>query len=398
MTFNYSLYNDPYFFNMNYVSNTNVMDDVVYQYSSSLYNLNNAIANKSNSLLILDKDYSLLPMAVRHISSDSTSYIIERPPFRIPVDYSVSKSYKNRRNVRALADAYVWVPWTISKITVEPNLAYGVQFELYFNDKSIDSLEDGLIPCYFPNCSNGSVCMGQDNLSVGGLTTKSPILDIYNFYFNSYFSGWNSDLGIRVEGMDYFKDIKQDLVSSKNAPSNFERFIDTNGWRYTNTETHKNFIYLMSKLDLNTTLGFVSHLKSINFNKPSGFQRPEGYRYTVERIINDSQSFSLPIDEYLNYNSYYYMRQIPGLLEAYGHRNDINSFSNARTNVTITNYNTDVGIASNVDNPFIISQIYLNHFAQKDDENLRNLNITLDYSLIEPYMNLKDGYSDANTN
>ena len=167
---------------MNYVSNTNVMYDVVYQYSSSLYNLNNAIINKSNSLLILDKDYSLLPMAVRHISSDSKSYIIERPPFRIPVDYSVSKSYKNRRNVRALADAYVWVPLTISKITVEPNLAYGVQFELYFNDKSIDSLEDGLIPCYFPNCSNGSVCMGQDNLSVGGLTTKSPILDIYNFY------------------------------------------------------------------------------------------------------------------------------------------------------------------------------------------------------------------------
>jgi hypothetical protein len=308
------------------------MDTIIHQYSTSLYDFNAAIANTSNSLSTSDKDYSLLPMAVRYASSDSKFYIIERPPFRLPVDFSLSKSYKKRKTIKSLKDAYVWVPWSLSKINVTNQ---GVEFELYFNDKSIDSVSDYLIPCYFPNCSNGAVCMGEDSLHSSGLTIDSPILELYNFYFNSYFSGWNSDLGISVQGMEYFDDIKEDLISLKDAPSNLETFMDTNGYSFTNTEIHKNFIYLMSKLDLNTTLGFVSHLKNIDFKKPSGFQRPEGYRYTVERIIKDFQSFSLPIDEYLNYNSYYYMRQSPGLLEAYGHRNDIDSFSNARTNLSI---------------------------------------------------------------
>jgi len=390
--FNYSLYNNPYLFNLNYVSSTNVMDNVIHQYSTSLYNLNAAIANKSNSLLVLDKDYSLLPMAVRHVSSDSTCYIIERPPFQIPVDFSVSKSYKHRKTVKALNDAYVWVPWSVSKISVTN---HGIQFELYFNDKSIDSVSDYLIPCYFPNCSSGAVCMGQDSPHSVGLTPDSSILDLYNFYFNSYFAGWNSDLGIQVQGLDYFDDIKDDLVSTKNAPSNLERFIDTNGYRFTNTETHKNFIYLMSKLDLNTTLGFVSHLKNLAAKRYGD----TGYRHEVQNIIKHSKPFSLPVEDFLHSNSYYYMRQVPGLLESYGSKNDSKSFSSIRTNVTITNYpNTDDFILrAHIDNPFIISQVYLNHFSKKDDTTF-NHNITLDYSLIEPYIVLNDRHSDVNAN
>jgi hypothetical protein len=393
ISFNYSLYNNPYLFNLNYISSTNMMDSVVYQYSSSIFNLNSAIVNNSNSLLIVDKDYSLLPMAVRYISSDSNSYIIERPPFRIPVDYSVSKSYKHRKSVKALSDAYVWVPWTVSKITLDRR-SNGVQFELYFNDKSIESISDHLIPCYFPNCSNGSVCMGQDTLSSVGLTTKSNILDIYNFYFNSYFSGWNSDLGIRVEGLEYFKDIKQDLISSKYAPASFEKFINTNGWAFSNTEIHKNFIYLMSKIDLHSTLGFISHLKNIASERYTSI----GYRYEVSKIITNNKVFSLPVDEYINYNSYYYMRQIPSLFQSYGYTSSPQTFSEVRTNVTINNFSNDINLNSHIDNPFIISQVYLNHYSQKDQNVLGNQNITLDYSIIEPYLTLKDGLSDVNAN
>jgi hypothetical protein len=395
IAFNYSLYNNPYLFNLSYVSLANVANNVVYQYSTSLFNLNTAIASKSNSLLVTDKDYSLLPMAVRYISSDSRSYIIERPPFRIPVDYSVSKSYKHRKSVKALANAYVWVPWTISKITLDPSLSNSVQFELYFNDVSINSVSDNLIPCYFPNCSNGSVCMGQDTLNSAGLTTKSSILDIYNFYFNSYFSGWNSDLGIRVEGLEYFKDIKQDLIAAKNAPSTFEKFINTNAWGFNNTETHKNFIYLMSKIDLHTTLGFISHLKNIVAQRNSSI----AYRYSLSNIMKHTKSFSLPVDDYINHNSYYYMRQIPSLLESYGHSNTHETFSNTRTNVTIANFSSNVHLTSHIDNPFIISQVYLNHYSKKDDQNsFHTENITLDYSLIEPYIVLKNEVSNVNAN
>ena len=387
--FNYSLYNNPYLFNLNYVASTTLLDSVVYQYSTSLFNLNAAIANSSNSLLVINKDYSLLPMAVRHTSSDSTCYIIERPPFQIPVDFSISKSYKNRKTVKALSDAYVWVPWSVSKLTIANG---GVQFELYFNDQSIDSLSDYLIPCYFPNCSSGNVCMGADSIQSVGLNSQSSILDLYNFYFNSYFSGWNTDLGIVVQGMEYFNNIQEDIVSSKNAPSNLETFMNTNGYRFTNKETHKNFIYLMSKLDLTTTLGFVSHLKKIAVKKHSD----TGYRYEVQKIIKDSKPFALPVEDYINSNSYYYMRQVPGLLQSYGNKNDHKSFSNTRTNVTITNHPSDVDVNHDIDNPFIISQVYLNHFSKKDETNVYSQNITLDYSLIEPYTTFKDRHSDAN--
>jgi len=392
--FNYSLYNNPYLFNLNYVSSTNIMHDVIHQYSTSLYDFNAAIAKTSNFLVNSDKDYSLLPMAVRYASSDSKLYIIERPPFRIPVDFSLSKSYKKRKTVKSLKDAYVWVPWSLSKINVTNQ---GVEFELYFNDKSIDSVSDYLIPCYFPNSSNGAICMGQDSLHSVGLTVDSPILELYNFYFNSYFSGWNSDLGILVQGMEYFDDIKEDLISLKDAPSNLETFMDTNGYSFTNTEIHKNFIYLMSKLDLNTTLGFVSYLKEITAKK----HRSTGYRYELETIIKNSKSFSLPVDNFLNSNqAYYYMRQVPGLLESYGHRNDYKSFSTIRTNVTITNHPTGdaYNIYAHIDNPFIISQVYLNHFSKKDNLDFHNQNITLDYSLIEPYIVLNDRQSNANAN
>jgi len=390
--FNYSLYNDPYLFNLNYVSGTNVMDNIIYQYSTSLYNLKAAVANNSNSSLILDKDYSLLPMAVRHVSSDATCYIIERPPFQIPVDFSLSKSYKHRKSVKALNNAYVWVPWTVSKITRNSN--NGIQFDLYFNDKSIDSVSDYLIPCYFPNCSSGSVCMGQDNPGSVGLTSDSPILDLYNFYFNSYFAGWNSDLGISVQGMDYFDDIKQDLISSKNAPSNLERFMDTNGYRFTTAETHKNFIYLMSNIDLNATLGFVSHIKNIALKRHS----TTGYRYEVQNIIKHSKSFSFPIQDLITGNRYYYMKQIPSLLQSYGYKNDNKSFSDTRTNVTITNCKDSFNAYSHVNNPFIISQVYLNHFSKKDQNLSHAQDITLDYSLIEPYTILEDRPSDVNAN
>ena len=370
------------------------MHDVIHQYSTSLYDFNAAIANTSNFLVNSDKDYSLLPMAVRYASSDSKLYIIERPPFRIPVDFSLSKSYKKRKTVKSLKDAYVWVPWSLSKINVTNQ---GVEFELYFNDKSIDSVSDYLIPCYFPNSSSGAICMGQDSLHSVGLTVDSPILELYNFYFNSYFSGWNSDLGILVQGMEYFDDIKEDLISLKDAPSNLETFMDTNGYSFTNTEIHKNFIYLMSKLDLNTTLGFVSYLKEITAKK----HRSKGYRYELETIIKNSKSFSLPVDNFLNSNqAYYYMRQVPGLLESYGHRNDYKSFSTIRTNVTITNHPTGdaYNIYAHINNPFIISQVYLNHFSKKDNLDFHNQNITLDYSLIEPYIVLNDRQSNANAN
>ena len=94
------------------------------------------------------------------------------------------------------------------------------------------------------------------------------------------------------------------------------------------------------------------------------------------------------------------MRQVPGLLESYGHRNDYKSFSTIRTNVTITNHPTGdaYNIYAHINNPFIISQVYLNHFSKKDNLDFHNQNITLDYSLIEPYIVLNDRQSNANAN
>ncbi len=401
-SFNYSLYNNPYIFNLNFTGTTSVVDTKIYQYHTSLYNLDSAVLNSSNSQ-IKEEDFKLLPMAIRYLSDDRNTFIVERPPFRIPIDFSTSKSYRSRKSIRALSNGYVWVPWTLAKITLNPSVSYAISFDLYFNDRSVASLDDTLIACYFPNSSSGNICMGQDTLSSANLSTKSSILEVYNFYFNSYFSGWNSDLSISVDGMSYFTQMKSELINQKGAPANLERFINTNGYGFSNTETHKNFLYLMSTLDLNSTLKFIAHLKD-----SSQGRRYAGIStlYSVKEIIAKNSSFSLPT-EFTYGNRYSFVRTLANSLDSFGQLNDPQGLFRTRTNVHIDNYPFDIEADAHIDNPFVIAQIYKNNMEKffensnneiYDEYSKFNQTVHLDYSIIEPYLVNREAIVHANSN
>lgn len=141
---------------------------------------------------------SFYPMAVRYISAKGT-YVVERPPFQLEVDYRMGSAHSGHPKMPPVK---IWVPWTVMVFSAS-SFAEGnfSEAQLYFSDTSLQSLDQHVVPCFYPNSYNdGRICFSNS------LSDFSDVLDmkefenfnisyIYNYIFNNYMmGGWNSDL------------------------------------------------------------------------------------------------------------------------------------------------------------------------------------------------------------
>ena len=138
------------------------------------------------------------PMAVRYIS-DKNTYVIERPPFELEIDYRMGGAHSGHGKMPPVK---IWIPWTVMIFKADSFVSgsFG-DAQLFLNSGPIESLDDYLVPCIYPNSySNSKICFSSslndfnDVLDVEEFQ-KGNIGYIYNYIFNNYMmGGWNADL------------------------------------------------------------------------------------------------------------------------------------------------------------------------------------------------------------
>jgi len=151
--------------------------------------------NKKN----IDKfNEHVYPMAVRYVSKNNT-YVIERPPFQLDIDFRLGPAHSTAPKMDPLK---IWVPWTVMVFNGnEFSSGSFSSLKLFFNDGPLQSIEDKLIPCFYPNSyPDGKICFSSslndfnNNLDLSQFD-QGNIGYIYNYIFNNYMmGGWNADL------------------------------------------------------------------------------------------------------------------------------------------------------------------------------------------------------------
>lgn len=223
-------------------------------------------ASNSNSL-------DLYPLAVREILPNG--YVaIERPPFRLKVDFKPGNAYSS-----AARKSYeIWVPWTLtfinpSQVSLNENISHDVY--LYVSDGALDELgERNYVPCVFPNTySDARICFSN---SLGNLSPEqasaNTVKDIYTAVFNDYFGGgWNCDINstplyaapytLQQKYEEYI--ISSDLVKATlNQKKSFIQKMDILSG--STKKQYTSFFKMMTFLNLTQTLEFYSDLISQN--------------------------------------------------------------------------------------------------------------------------------------
>lgn len=176
----------------------NVTFDVSYSVPTLYVNKN----RYSKSHLSTD-NLSLYPIAVRHVSKNNT-YVIERPPFKIPVDFKNARAAVEYSKIEPVE---IWIPWTVMILPMNQIIAGDPNsLKLYFNDGPIQSIDDYVISSYLPNSyTNGRICWSNSfNELLSQLELSGPnsidINYLYSSIINEYMmGGWNTDLNFTYQ-------------------------------------------------------------------------------------------------------------------------------------------------------------------------------------------------------
>lgn len=281
----HNFYDHPYFYNYG-ASNPQLLDNQLYfKVNSSIFDFSSSTVSYDHSLKNSFTD--LLPMAVRYFSKTftHTNYLIERPPFKAFVDYSLGKSYNKRRLNKNIQGKEIWIPWTLLLVSIsnDPRSFYSSSsYSLFFNDTQLYSLHDTVIPSFFPNsgASSGQMCLGSELSSRIQNPLDIPIKDIANAIYNDYFSGgWNSDILNTIPYTPVFIDLFDSLSrednklfnNSSSLPDIFNLLKKAQkskkdnevplGYSYNNS-SFIDFFYVYSQLTLEQSLQYFSELKS----------------------------------------------------------------------------------------------------------------------------------------
>jgi len=188
--------------------------------------------NHERSLKVFDSNTNnLYPIAVRYVSNENV-YVIERPPFKLSVDFKNSRASYSSNSVTPVE---IWIPWTVmilpwnQIVTGDPG-----HLKLYFNDGPIKSLSDCVVPVYLPNSyPDGRICWSHSfNQLLSQLNTSGPesidLNYLYSSILNDYLmGGWNTDLQFSYRDLQY-KDSHHtvSLLANKDLPM-LSLFVDT---------------------------------------------------------------------------------------------------------------------------------------------------------------------------
>lgn len=141
-----------------------------------------------------------LPVAVRAIKDGV--YVIERPPFKTSVRLSIKRAYQSKHENESPILCEIWIPWTITVLTLKNDDRPGPSMKMYYNDGPISSLDEILSPAWTPNLHGfGEMCLGEtssefNNEVLSGNLDSNNVYEVYNYLINDYFNGgWNMDLG-----------------------------------------------------------------------------------------------------------------------------------------------------------------------------------------------------------
>lgn len=366
----YTLLSPSFLYTVSNSATTPLSDEIHLLYDSVFVNLFDQYKNY-NSTSFPSAPTSLLPLAVRYISPDKSVYLIERPPFQSPIDFSTAKSYQKRRSPVVLKDKTMWIPWTVTMIRLIDTYPF-YEFHLYFNDGPLISTKDQLVPSFLPNCGNGHVCLGTDSASIISAhqnNTEVSITEIYNLFFNSYFVGWNNDIHNVLRNLSFIKDRTKAFERITHANKSKElKIIDSSdriSYDYTS------FLLLLSYLNLEEMLQYIGSLKELYSSTNSSYHSLNHISlfstvYHDHGVTGSTLAHCDVRNFQIYFNDYNYQKirvVISGCKD--------NNLEN----------NTLLGDVAN--NPYLISQIFSAHLASyQDPSNHSHVVLNFDFNQI----------------
>jgi len=260
----------------------------------------------------IDDSYSPYPMAIRQSFSNGY-YIIERPPFKISVDFKPVNASRRGNKIKKLE---IWIPWTLTAINLDnisssKSYTYGIY--VFMSDGSLDQNgERKYVHSMLPNTYDDShICFSNSLNSVfsdnRSLTNKEIFFEAMNEYYSG---GWNSDISpwYSYYSREVFSDCRfftQEYLNSSSCShitAAMKRSLAADYLEGTSGQSFKKFFYLSSSFNLSETLEFYSHIFSSKDNHVLTYDQikeritsiaPYDYRDTsnlVSSIVNDPPS------------------------------------------------------------------------------------------------------------
>ena len=264
---------------------------------------------KNNRSIERYKDF-VYPMAVRYISEKNT-YVIERPPFELEIDFRMGGAHSGHPKMPPVK---IWIPWTVMIFRADSFITGSFSdVQLFLNSGPIDSLDNYLVPCIYPNSySNSKICFSSS------LSDFNDVLDleefqkgnvgyIYNYIFNNYMmGGWNADLEqnlMRIRNMKNNKDYpmtnlflnpssdksfysKLSSVFPKEFFSKIKRYykedFELNRSRISREKLYARNFGIFSAFTLEQKIDFIREIQTYNFSN-----KIEGYK--LSKLIEDNE-------------------------------------------------------------------------------------------------------------
>ena len=283
------------------------------------------------------KQKNLFPLSVRYIDT-SGNYYVERPPFKVKINYKNARAaYKGV----VVDDLEIWIPWTLMVIpqsfsrTFDPNSVC-----IFYSSEPLKSTKSRYMHSLLPNSyESGAVCWSQsfqklistdntrDNLHSFDLTYwHSMILNDYMM------GGWNNDLqSSSLNCITPYFDSRQtnyaDILRLEKDmnPQEAEQYICKkypNLYRYMHMEkfpelSQKVFSVLINKFKLNkdvcsmlTDLSYVpsGRRRRINYDDNVGYTYSKFLAFLSVISLSETLDFysdvSLYLSEYSKNTSY----------------------------------------------------------------------------------------------
>lgn len=274
-------------------------------YYPKIHKVNYLVKNTSSFMKFLQNNYSLninslnlnelYPIAVRY-TNNKNLWVIERPPFQATITYRQTRSSSKSEKYLTFD---IYMPWTIMVLDIDYHSSFYSAW-VYFNDSPLQSLDDEIIPCFFPNTyTDGRLCLNQTTIGLQRYladTNQFTISNVYNYLLNDYMSGgWNLDLGIQT--FDYItSNVTTDfslLYKTKEAVRygdnslNIKSSITPTG-RINYSKMITNLLKYFSTLSLDQSLQFVSEAKQSS----QKIKRVTTLNKVLENITSSSRSHS----------------------------------------------------------------------------------------------------------
>ena len=299
---NHTLYAYPYMIDVNYnytsyfPTTRNLVDTATGTIKTPVVTVGVSLYSSRDTYLareffqnskILSSDH-ILPIATRFADVKAGVYVIERPPFQVPIDYYTSKQISPKMPTY-LQGKTMWIPWTVFVVSLGKDVNH-LSARMYFNDKPLSSLEDDVIvKAFTPNIfDDARICFGNSAFTFGQRIEAGDIeynvSNVYNYLFNDYFTQWNPDIHTKIYHFIYEWMTKNNIFDNiraskqKNKPKGFD---DNSNWcRYKTSWPY--LLYAMSQLSFEQNMQLLS-----DYRNCFPYESERTTRYSISTTLKD---------------------------------------------------------------------------------------------------------------